>query len=286
MTLLQLNIKFHYNYNVLRLFTIFLVNVLTFICLASIAFGRKKEVVFWRCYDELLKINENLLANAKPRINCNNMKIALLVALTVFPTIRVTLLVLRKSKERILPFMALSLIHMITIRVVAIKFMYFLGKLELCLEHLQSLLAYQIVPIGGSKSLKKSWKLSWQMSRLIEDLVGMPLVLLSGLIISGTVLNTYTALISFYNKEFEIGAVFSVIAVSLEVSIISKSCHNCYRSYRSVKGLIHQMYGAMDVESFSLQLKHQKILLAPMKMFTVDHVYLASVRLMNILLLQ
>lgn len=276
----QLNVQFEYHYNVLAIFTIWLIRFLTFVCLTSIAIGRKKEALFWDSFETISRTNN--IQPDKSTINWCRIKLSIFVASLFFPMIRVVLMFLRRSEGKTLPFMALTLLHIMTMRVVTIKLIYFSGKLEVCLEHVRSLLNYQIVPIGGSKTFKKLWKLCWQMNRLIESVVGMPIALLSGLVIPGTILNTYTAVISFYNKKLEIGAIMSVIGVGVEICIVSKTCHNCFSCYRSVKGLILRMHKEVKIEAFVLQLMHQKISFAPLKMFTIDHMFVVSVSLIEV----
>lgn len=278
-TFLQLNIKFEFSYNVLRMFTIWLTNFLTFVCLASIAMGRKKEALFWTSFEIFSKTNGIFVVLSKSLVFWSNVKLTIFIASMFFPTIKVAFMFLRKSEEKTLPFLALSLLHIVTIRAVTIKLIYFTGKLELCLDHLRSLLSYQIVPIGGVRSLKKSWKICWKMSKLIEDVVGLPTVLMSGLAIVGTILNTYTAVISFYNKKLEIGVIFSMIAVAIEICVTSKSCHNCFNCYRTIKGQLHRLHSGYKTESFALQLMHQKISFSPMQMFSIDHMFVVLVSL-------
>lgn len=276
-TLQQLNTEFDYSFNVLMIFTIGWIYSLSIIDLTCIAAGRKQEALFWECLKKFSKFNNIYIGFDQRTINWKVIKMLICFTTLFLPMFRYLFLDNQKPGNSDLQFVSLILFHTMIIRGFLLKFIYFSGKLELCLKHLELLLSFQILPIQGSRQYKKLWRSCWQMNRLMEDLAGLPIALLYGLGIFGAINNTYTALLGISNEKFEKGAVLSVFVAGLEIAIMSKSCHNCYKYYLSIKGLVHKMHDQFEVESFAMQLIHQKISFAPMQIFRIDHAFVASV---------
>lgn len=264
----------------MRTFTFCLIHIVAFISLTSIIVARKKEALFWNWFEQFCETSQTSILTTKPCLNWYVFKLSMYIASMFLPTIRVAFMFLQKSEDKFLSFMALTLLHIMLIRVVVMKLIYFTGKLELCLDHLRLLLSYQIVPIGGDRCLQILWRLCWRMSKLIKAMVGLPMALLCVLFVSGTILNTYTVVIYFNNKKLEIYAILAVIGITIEIFVVSKSCHNCFNCYRCIKGLVHKLqsgFSEFTTESLTLQLMHQNISFSPMQMFTIDHIFVVSV---------
>lgn len=276
-TMQQLNLEFKYSFDALRAFTMLLIYTLTFISLTSIAGSRKKEALFWKCFELFWKTSKIFVVSRKPFIDWNATKLSICFLTIFLPMFRVFFLDSQRSDEKVFPFMSLILIHVMIIRASLLKIIYLSGKLEMCIKHLELLLIYRTIPIQGSSHFKKLWKTCWQMNRLIEDIGGLPLLLLVGLVIAGSINNCYTAFLGLSKGKLETGGILSVVVMGIEICITSKSCHNCFKYYRSIKGLVHKMYGEIKTESFALQLMHQTILFAPKQMFEIDHMFVVSV---------
>lgn len=277
MTVSEFNLDHQLDDDLLRTLIIRLIQVSAIIILVNIATNRKQEALFWDLCNQFSKANKIFIISKSSFINWSGIMLLAMFAFLFVPSTRVLYGILCKTDSENIPISSRVLLHMIVIHATGIKLIYFLNKLEQNLKHLRLLLSYQIMPIEGLKKMKNLYKMCWQMNGLIEDIFGLPLVLIFGIVMTGTIYNTYLLFVSFDLRNSKMSAVLGMFAAVVEICIITKCCHNCYSNYRLIKGLAFLFGGRSQSSSFAMQLMHQKILISPRNIFNVDHMVLVAV---------
>lgn len=261
---------------VLLTFEIFILN--TFVLLSSSILFRKAEQAVWKLFDqlEIIFVTEfklNLRKEQFARQCWQKIIFEYLVFIVFsFPAFKPV-----DNARGPWTFLVLTTI----IRSFLIKFVFYVDILNFCLRNIETKLKKGENSVNELMRLKRAFSLCWRMGNAINDLFGWGLLTTSPLIVCGALYSVHSLCINLVsNNRFNINPTFVVTSISIQVFLLAMSSHKSTRFSTVIASLVLRQSSKEKhriIESFALQLIHQKIIVTGKTVFQVNNGAMISV---------
>lgn len=276
MTLQELNLDHQIDDDLLRTVTVWVVQITAVIFLVNVAMHRRREVKFWDLHFQFAKVNRVFVVS-KFSVNWSAFRFRVMFVMMIVPTFRIFLSSLWKIENRNISIASRLMLHLIIIHGTSLKLIHFLNILEAHLMQLKNLLCHQIVPPEGFTCLKKLYAICWKMNKSIEEQFSLQVLLISAIVVVGTIYNSFMLFVSFNKQEMKMNAVLGMSAAVIELCLLAESSDKCHQNYRLIQGFAQRFDKKFEPNSLELQLLHQKIVFSPKKIYSVGHSFLVEV---------
>lgn len=170
------------------------------------------------------------------------------------------------------------------IRTFGIKFVFYVDALNFCLFHIEAKLRKGVNSIDELMRLKRAFTLCWRMSRSINDMFGWGLLTTSPMVVIGALYSVHRLSTEIFNNRLNIDPMFVIASIYIQTCLMANSSQRCSRYSSAIALLVFRQSSRENhkiVESFALQLMHQKIIFTCKDVYRMNHRFMISVSCLN-----
>lgn len=282
--------KIRHESSQIKEFVMYFITVAIFICslftLLTTVIKRKSEKRFWKLAIDAKEIFENCLfmeLNAEVKAFNRRSIVKFFVLLIIFissQTLTIAAAIYYGNFEIAL-LGILNLPSTIVGRIFGMKFIFYVDVLHFFLLRIKQKLSQNELTVEELRILKKAFSLCWKMCQKIEEIFGWGLVLNTLLIFLGILYIANTMCVDIITFNFNAGPFIYMTSLLTTMFVVVSSCFNCVDCSSSIASLIFLKCSNgfhETVESFALQLKHQRIIFEPGNIFEITYNGLVKVR--------
>lgn len=247
----------------------------------------RDELKFWQLaedFEEISKLKLGILLDHKTFNRKTTIKIV--VAFVVFVMCEVPPLIYSVVYPNELLFKSIlfAFVPKTICRILNTKYIFYVDVLNFYMQVIEWRLAKKQITMSDMKTLRKCYTLCWKMCTVIEDIFGWSMCINGILKILSGVFCGYVMCIDYSNGHLNHGPLAPLIALVISAFLSAKSCQNCVSCSSSIAALIFSINSTeyrKIVESFGLQIMHQRIVFEPKGFYVVDNKYVLNVSISN-----
>lgn len=173
-------------------------------------------------------------------------------------------------KSIIVPF-----IFRIVLHTLLIKYIFYVDVLQVCLRNIENeLKETKNSTFVDFKTLEKSYKLSYDLSLMIEEIFGWSIISFIFTRLGSSVYHGYVMFNNFVKGNVTFSLVAPLLMNFMELWMATNSCENCVETSKSIASLalsINLKEFHKIIADFVLQMLHQRIKFQPKSFLVVNH---------------
>lgn len=164
-----------------------------------------------------------------------------------------------------------------------LKFVFYVTVLQFWLNEIKKKMSEKDLSMIEMKSLKKVYTLCWKMCIVIEKIFGWGLLTESFYIFDTTLIASYSLCVG---KTLEEDGIIASLTLNIFfLLLICNSCQECIDCSKSISSLLFKRSSKdlhATIESFALQILHQRIAFEPRNVFVINNKTLKNVSFLTV----
>lgn len=254
-----------------------------FSALVSTFLLKRYDALFWKFVNEAESIFKGPLGMETNNKNftkrCWFKIIANLSVFVLCQSVVIGVSIVQK-REGARNFAIISAISRAFFRLFLIKFNFYVDVLHFYLKNIKAKLTRTFVSTNEIKYLRMTYTICWKMSRVIEKNFGFVMFLTAFYTILGAIYTGYNLCTDYvYGNTYLIPALYPVSKI-FGMIVTTLTCQRSINCSLSLAPLILEK-SSRDlhklIESFGLQILHQRIKFKPMDIFNINHEFFVEV---------
>lgn len=165
-------------------------------------------------------------------------------------------------------------------RLSAMKYTFYVDVLHFRLNQIRLVLKRKTISLNNVRSLEKAYELCFRLNEQIEEIFARTMIYNLFLTFVGVLYSTNNILIAATNNKLNISPCFMIMSIAYVVFVLYNTCKKCSDCASTIAPLILSRNCSESnnvVETFALQLLHQRNIFRPKGLFSINHKGLMSV---------